>query len=71
MDTTAAAAALTAPMYAPAVVGAVLAGVVTLFVGVWVSTVGRGRRGIGFINLCFSFLALVVAVAQGGDFDPD
>lgn len=64
--------ALMAPVHTPAVVGAVLAGVVTLFVGVWVSTAGAGRGGIiGVVNLCFSFLVLVVAVAQGGQFDPD
>jgi len=64
---------LRAPVYTPALTAAVLAGVVTLFVGLWLSTVGRrgGRGNFAFVNLCLSFLALVVAVALGGDFDPD
>jgi hypothetical protein len=64
-------AALTAPVYTPAVVGAVLAGVVSLSVGVWVTMEGRGHRRIRSVNLCVAFLAHVVAVAQGGHFfDP-
>jgi len=64
---------LRAPVYTPALTAAVLAGVVTLFVGLWLSTVGRrgGRGNFAFVNLCLSFLALVVAVVLGGDFDPD
>ena len=60
-------------MYTPALTAAVLAGVVTLFVGLWLSTVGRrgGRGNFAFVNLCLSFLALVVAVALWGDFGPD
>jgi len=59
---------LRAPVYTPALTAAVLAGVVTLFVGLWLSTVGRrgGRGNFAFVNLCLSFLALVVAVALGG-----
>jgi len=59
---------LRAPMYTPALTAAVLAGVVTLFVGLWLSTVGRrgGRGNFAFVNLCLSFVALVVAVALGG-----
>ncbi|CAN6310917.1 unnamed protein product, partial [Urochloa humidicola] len=57
--------------YTPDLGAAMLGAMGNLAVGAWVSTDGRRHGTLAFLNFCFSFLPLMIAMARGGEFDPE